>query len=548
MNQKNSKNEESKKLEEGMECSRKNKSLYLIIVTIIFIFANLAAQTPLTGIPVFFYKHRYLCKKSPSSNNFNVVCKRAFVCSNTNKLGIDYILDPKYDIRFNSFITSYDIYCSGTKRIILASSFFLGQLIGTIIYPFIVSFLGIIKSISISYFTIFVSYLIIAKFNYYIIGLIFYIISSMSYLICILGVKQYIVEMSDPKQRPVYVLFNLLSQIFSGFFVDYISFVTLDYRYVLFFSSLISIIGVILVNLFVVESIRILYIQRKIDKLMDNLEYISKVNNSKEYFDEWKNNNKNIFYNNNNYLDKNDEKLIPLLDKGNSNNEDEEKNDNKIGYITIWKYPSQVKLIILFSFATFYLNYSFVLAQLEIVKQKRFFFSLLEGYSCDMIGYIFGIMITKLENYTRKSCFLFLTVLLCIMYLIGGIFYSWHNQYIFSFFRTFVNSLDANFNLYNFESFPTLSRSTGVSINRIFGKFFNLFTPLIMINFAKLGYLCGLIFGVGLFFLSFFLSPKESKDHKINEYPSEMISECEKEETDEKDEINGDEEYKLKKN
>ena len=163
-----------------------------------------------------------------------------------------------------------------------------------------------------------------------------------------------------------------------------------------------------------------------------------------------------------------------------------------------------------------------LLAQLEIVKQKKFFLSLLEGYTCDMVGYIFGVMITKINNYTRKECFLFLTFLLSAIYLIGTIFYSWHNQYIFIFFRVFVNSLDANFNLYNFESFPTLTRPTGVAINRIFGKFFNLITPLIMINFPKIGYLCGLLFGGGLFLSSFFLSPKEDKDHRISEYPLEM--------------------------
>lgn len=218
--------------------------------------------------------------------------------------------------------------------------------------------------------------------------------------------------------------------------------------------------------------------------------------------------------------------------------------------MSIWQYPSQVKLLILFSFATFYVNYSMLLAQLEIVKQKKFFLSLLEGYTCDMIGYIFGVMITKIDNYTRKECFLLLTFLLSAIFLIGTIFYSWHNQYIFIFFRIFVNSLDANFNLYNFESFPTLTRPTGVAINRIFGKFFNLFTPLIMINFPKMGYLCGLLFGGGLFLLSFYLSPKETKDHCIYEYPLEMENYFGKEKisSNNENDYNEEEQYLLKNN
>ena len=527
MIEKYSKKDKSKKLEEAMASSRKNSSLYLIIVSLIFIFANIASLTPITGIPIFFYKHRYLCKKSINSKNFNMVCSRQFVCSNKSKYGIDYILDEKYNVNLISFITSYDIYCSGTKRTLLASSFFLGQLIGTIIYPYLIDFYGIINSLSLTYLIIFITYLILAKFNIYLIGIIFYIIASMAYQICVIGFKQYIVEMSGPEERPTFLLFNLLSQILSGFFVVLISYLTLDFKYLLFYSALICIIGAILVKLFLVESIRILFVQKKINDLMGSLEYISRINKSKECFEEWKNNNNNIFTQNEFYMNIKEESLKPLIDKDKNSNKEESKKNNKselteINYLSIWEYPSQVKLLILFSFATFYVNYSMLLAQLEIVKQKKSFLSLLEGYTCDMVGYIFGVMITKINNYTRKECFLFLTFLLSAIYLIGTIFYSWHNQYIFIFFRVFVNSLDANFNLYNFESFPTLTRPTGVAINRIFGKFFNLITPLIMINFPKIGYLCGLLFGGGLFLLSFFLSPKETKDHRIYEYPIEM--------------------------
>lgn len=559
MIEKGSKKNKSKKLEEALASSRKNSSLYLIIVSLIFIFANIASLTPITGIPIFFYKHRYLCKKSINSKNFNIVCSRKFVCSNKSKYGVDYILDEKYNVNLISFITSYDIYCSGTKRILLASSFFLGQLIGTIIYPYLIALNGIINSLSLTYLIIFISYLILAKFNIYLIGLIFYVIASMSYQICVIGFKQYIVEMSGPEERPTFLLFNLLSQILSGFFVVLISYLTLDFKYLLFYSALICIIGVILVKLFLVESVRILFVQNKINDLMRNLEYISGINKSKECFEEWKNNNNNIFNQNEFYMNIKEESLKPLIDKDkdkdkNNNKEESEKNNKseltEINYLSIWQYPSQVKLLILFSFATFYVNYSMLLAQLEIVKQKKFFLSLLEGYTCDMIGYIFGVMITKIDNYTRKECFLLLTFLLSAIFLIGTIFYSWHNQYIFIFFRIFVNSLDANFNLYNFESFPTLTRPTGVAINRIFGKFFNLFTPLIMINFPKMGYLCGLLFGGGLFLLSFYLSPKETKDHCIYEYPLEMENYFGKEKisSNNENDYNEEEQYLLKNN
>ena len=110
-----------------------------------------------------------------------------------------------------------------------------------------------------------------------------------------LGFKQYIVEMSESSKRPIYLLFNLLSQILSGFFVVLVSYVYLDYRYLLVISSFICIVGLILVQMFVAESIRILFAQGKIDKLMENLEYISKINKSLEPFNEWKQNSQNIF-------------------------------------------------------------------------------------------------------------------------------------------------------------------------------------------------------------------------------------------------------------
>ena len=524
-----SKKEKTKKLEEGMEFSRKRSSLYLILVSIIFIFVNISALTPLTGIPVFFYNHRYLCK-DPDSNKFNIKCTQDYICDNTKKLNIDYIIDQKKDTNIESFITSFNIYCSKTKKTLLASSFFFGQLIGTILYPYLISYFGIVNSLIINYFTIFVSYLIMAKYSYYNIILIFYNISSLSFQIIMLGFKQYIVEMSEPSKRPIYLLFNLLSQIFSGFFVVLVSYVTLNYRYLLVVCSFVCIVGVILVQIFIVESIRILFVQGKIDKMMENLEFISKVNKSEEDFNEWKNNNQNIFYDNsnNNYLNLNDENLKPLIDNNNIMKNDDKIYLNEINYLSIWNYPSQVKLVILFSFATFYVNYSLVLAQFEITKQNKFFLSLLEGYTCDMVGYFFGILITELKNYTRNVCFLILTFLLTVMFLIQSIFYSSHNQFFFIFLRIFINSLDANFNLYNFESFPTLSRSTGVAINRIFGKFFNLWTPLIIINFEKIGFLFGVLFGGILFLLSIFFSPKESKEHLINEFPIEIIREYKK--------------------
>ena len=161
-----------------------------------------------------------------------------------------------------------------------------------------------------------------------------------------------------------------------------------------------------------------------------------------------------------------------------------------------------------------------------------------------MIGYIFGIMITNL-NYTRFTCFLFLTFLLSLMFLIEFVFYFFRNQFLFIFFRIFINSLDANFNLYNFESFPTLTRPTGVAINRIFGKLFNLWTPLLMISYERIGYFSGFFFGIILFIIGLFLGPRGTKNNKINELPIELINEFDEGKISENP--NEEKEYLLKK-
>ena len=507
------KNKIEKSLEDALECSRKNSSLYLIIVTVLFFITNIGAIAVYAGIPIFLYKNKYLCKDHLNQNKFITQCSKNFICDNKNKINVDYILDKENNIY--SFISDYDIYCSNIKQIILVSSFFLGGMLGNIIYPYFLKNHGLLNTIFIFYIFISISFFNLIIFNFYITGVIFYTISAISHQVCVLGFKQYIIEMSSPLQRPIYLLINLLAGGFSGFFVIIVTYITLDYRWLLFWAGIICFIGAILIKIFVVESVRILFIQDKKKEILDNLEYVSKINNSITEFREWKKNNK-IFFNNG---DVNDENEYMLLDYNDINYNNKNMIED-INFINIWTYPSQLKLLILFSTGVFLLNYSLILSQLEMRKQNKFFLSLFEAYFFDIIGYIVGILINKIKYFSRKLTLVIISLSLGTVLLISNLIYS--NQFIFILLRMFVNAFDSNLTLYNFESFPTLTRSYGVAINRILGKFFNIPTPSIMVSFPKKGYICGLLFSIGFLVLILFFSPSETKDKSINEYPAEI--------------------------
>ena len=507
------KNKLEKSLEDGLEYSRKNSSLYLILATVLFFITNIGTITVYAGIPVFLYKNKYLCKDPLNPNLFTTKCSRKFICDNKNRIDVDYILDEKNTIY--SFITVFDIYCSNIKQVILTSSFFLGGMLGNIIYPYLLKNNGLLNTIVIFYILISISFFSLIKFNYYILGVIFYTISAISHQICTLGFKQYIIEMSSPLSRPIYLLINLLAGGFSGFFVIMITFMTLDYRRLLFWAGVICFIGALLIKLFVVESVRILFIQDNRNEILKNLEYISKINNSSNEFREWKKNNKMFFNNENNK----DEKEYMLLDY-NDNSYINKNMIDDINFINIWTYPSQVKLLILFSIGVYLFNYSIILSQLEMRKQNKFFLSLFEAYICDIIGYIIGILINNIKDLSRKLSLIIITFSLGIVLLISNLIYS--NQFIFILLRIFVNAFDSNLTLYNFESFPTLTRSNGIAINRILGKFFNIPTPFIMVSFPKKGYFFGFLFSIGFLALILFLSPAEMKGESINEYPLEI--------------------------
>ena len=347
---------------------------YTIIFLSILFIQGLGGFSSLSAIPLYFYETRYLCKEG---NIFSNNCERNFLCSKSTIFNKDYKLDTNNLISLTSFISRYDIFCNNKKIVFLSTCYFIGGVIGTIIYPFIYNFLGLLNTILCSCLLyIFSSILLYPNFSYS-IGSISYILNTISLVLFLLGPPQYISECASPNDRVYFFLFYFISLPLSGLLSTLIAYKTHDIKYIFLISSIICLLGLILGKIYLVESPRTCYIREKYDEFILNCEYISKINNSQIEFNLWKEEN----ITKENKKDLNEKKKI-------ENEIRLKKEFGNINYITIWKIPSQIKLLLLFCVASFIANYGLLLVQLEIKKQSHFFFLLIIAFCSDIIGFI----------------------------------------------------------------------------------------------------------------------------------------------------------------
>jgi hypothetical protein len=113
--------------------------------------------------------------------------------------------------------------------------------------------------------------------------------------------------------------------------------------------------------------------------------------------------------------------------------------------------------------------------------------------------------------------------------------------------RICVYALLMNYNILNFEAFPTFTKSVAVSINRIFGRLFNLWTPVLMINAPRVGYNLGFFFTIINVVLTLAFSPEDTKNKALKEYPKELIYNYNIHKNDDDNFIDNEETEKLKK-
>ena len=520
-------------IETALETTKKNRFTYTIIFLSILFIQGLGGFSSLSAIPLYFYETRYLCKEG---NIFSNNCERNFLCSKSTIFNRDYKLDTNNLISLTSFISRYDIFCNNKKIVFLSTCYFIGGVIGTIIYPFIYNFLGLLNTILCSCLLyIFSSILLYPNFSYS-IGSISYILNTISLVLFLLGPPQYISECSPPNDRVYFFLFYFISLPLSGLLSTLIAYKTHDIKYIFLVSSIICLLGLIFGKIYLVDSPRTCYIREKYDDFILNCEYIAKINNSQIEFNLWKE--KNI----------SKEKKEDYTEKKKNDNEIKLKKDfGNINYLTIWKLPSQVKLLLLFCIASFTANYGLLLVQLEIKKQSHFYKSLIIAFCSDIIGFIFGSIIFEIPLLKRKTSFILINLLTSISYLLTSLYYYDHYIKMFILMRICAYALLMNYNILNFEVFPTFTKPVAVSINRIFSRGFNLWTPALMISAPKVGYVLGVLFTIINVLLTLAFSPEETKNKALKEYPKELIGILDSHKNDDEKFIYGDEYEKLKK-
>ena len=340
-------------IETALQATQKNRYTYTIIFLSILFIQGLGGFSSLSAIPLYFYETRYLCKEG---NTFLNNCERNFLCSKTTIFNKDYKLDSNNLISLNSFISRYDIFCNNKKIIFLSTCYFIGGVIGTIIYPFIYNFFGLLNTIlSSCLLYIFSSILLYPNFNYS-IGSICYILNTISLVLFLLGPPQYISECASPNDRVYFFLFYFISLPLSGLLSTLIAYKTHDIKYIFLVSSIICLLGLIFGKIYLVDSPRTCYIREKYDEFILNCEYIAKINNSQIEFNLWKEKNKKK------------KKKEDYTEKKKNDNEIKLKKDfGNINYLTIWKLPSQVKLLLLFCIELW-----FIISSIRNKKTKSF--------------------------------------------------------------------------------------------------------------------------------------------------------------------------------
>ena len=193
------------------------------------------------------------------------------------------------------------------------------------------------------------------------------------------------------------------------------------------------------------------------------------------------------------------------------------------------------------------MNYGLLLVQLEIKKQSHFYKSLIIAFCSDIIGFIFGSIIFEIPLLKRKTSFILINLLTSISYLLSSLYYYDHYIKMFILMRICAYALLMNYNILNFEVFPTFTKPVAVSINRIFSRGFNLWTPALMISAPKVGYVLGVLFTIINVLLTLAFSPEETKNKALKEYPKELIGILDSHKNDDEKFIYGDEYEKLKK-
>jgi MFS family permease len=501
-----------KHIESGLNASRKNKICYSILMIIIFNFASLASYCGTTSVPIVFYENTYLCKSSStkmknSQNNFefDIKCKKEFVCNEENKEGIDFILDKSTSRR--SFISDYNIYCDTNKISLLGVGFFLGGVIGLLLHPSVISWIGSLPTIMCSLTIFALSSLIIVFVKNYYVGLFFFSMILLSNVL-IVSMPYYITEMVKPEHRSIFMGINLSSLGLSGLYSNAIIYYFNDFHILFLINVGIVIIAIIMMKFLMVESIRTSFIRGNFLQIRDDLEYMAKLNSSTEEFIQWR----DMVY------AESEDHLSQL------SMEKEDKNKyHLINFFSLFKIKSQLKNFAFFTLANFVNQYNLLFLQLEVKKSTNVIFTSNFSYIMDICGFYFGMFIIEWNLTKRWTSCVLLNLICGGLYISSGVI-KLHDSfsYLFELNRFFNSAYFTALFTYNFEIYPTLIRATASSMNRTISRTLNFWTPYLMIKHDVLSYVFVGSMNLLSALLLVVLDIPETKGKVIEEFPIEF--------------------------
>lgn len=486
-----------KQIEEGLTKAKWNKSYYSYLFMGLLFLNFMCVSPAVSAVSMFFYEPQYLCYDD-DTKEFSKECKPDFVCDHT--INIDYKEDPA-NVNLQSFIDRYDIYCNRGKVSTLNMAYFLGALVSVISFPFMVTYIGLILTLHISNFIFVISSIILTFSKTYWLGFIFYMMFSMGYTFCLHCIIQYVIEMLKPKYRSIGLGFILLAQPISGYICLLISHSAKNFIVITIVVGILNLLIGVANFFFLVDSVRVSFMRGDQALLIRNLRYIAKTNKSSEELDDW--------------LQDNDINEVNNIKNKKNKFED-------INYINIWKYHSQIPLIILFCIVLFINNYNLLIVQLELKREGKYWRSLAIAYTCDFFGIIVGLLLPEINLLKRKLSFSIINGALFLFDILYASTYGHNYLLILILLRLFVYALFINHNLYYMELLNTMCRPVESSIFRIFSRLFNIWTPYLMNGAPRAAFIFAAVIEVAIIFLLFFFKIEETKDTIIKEFPPEI--------------------------
>jgi hypothetical protein len=286
-----------------------------------------------------------------------------------------------------------------------------------------------------------------------------------------------------------------------------------DYKGEIISNTFLFIISIILVKLLLVDSASNTFVRGKYKQIIEDLEFVAKVNGSEKEYGLWK---KKI------YSDSRRELLTSEFaenpSRGGSNNKYE-----FVTYFSIWSLKGvSVKLIffILFFFAS---QFNLIFLLNEVKKAPNFYLISSLCYVCDILGSFFGSFMIDIPILGRRMSSVIMNGSAGVAYFFTvGIAITTGNFYLI-FLNRFLNAaLQIIVYTYAFECFPTVLRPHATSTFRILGRVLNIGTPFLMIDYSIASYFIIGLLDVFLALSNFLFNIPETYGKPIDELPEEF--------------------------